>query len=77
MDSILRVRAEGRRTHEYRRFGGEPAPGCTVVSKDLLSKLQNIDYTQAISQPRHGIVRVAGGAAELRAHQRLSLFNSL
>ena len=49
----------------------------TVVSKDLLSKLQNIDYTQAISQlDMESFVLQAAQQSYARI-SGLSLFNSL
>src|SRR5260370_28874984 len=50
MDSILRVRAEVGARMNTADSAASLHQDVTVVSKDLLSKLQNIDYAQAISQ---------------------------
>ncbi len=70
MDSILTVRAEVGARMNTADSAASLHQDVAVVSKDLLSKLQDIDYTQAISQLDMQIVRAAGGAAELRADQR-------
>ncbi len=77
MDSILRVRAEVGARMNTADSAASLHQDVAVVSKDLLSKLQNIDYTQAISQlDMESFVLQAAQQSYARI-SGLSLFNSL
>ena len=77
MDSILRVRAEVGARMNSADSAGRLHQDVAVVSKDLLSKLQNVDYTQAISQlDMQSFVLQAAQQSYARI-SGLSLFNSL
>ncbi len=77
MDSILRVRAEVGARMNTADSAASLHQDVAVVSKDLLSKLQSIDYTQAISQlDMQSFVLQAAQQSYARI-SGLSLFNSL
>ncbi len=77
MDSILRVRAEVGARMNTAESAGSLHQDVSLVSKDLLSKLQNVDYTQAISQlDMQSFVLQAAQQSYARI-SGLSLFNSL
>ncbi len=77
MDSILRVRAEVGARMNSAESAESLHQDVAIVSKDLLSKLQSIDYTQAISQlDMESFVLQAAQQSYARI-SGLSLFNHL
>jgi flagellar hook-associated protein 3 FlgL len=77
MDSILKVRAEVGARMNTADSAASLHQDVEVVSKDLLSKLQNIDYTQAISQLDMETFVLQAAQQSYARISGLSLFNSL
>ena len=71
------MRAPTCRAQEDRIGRGSLHQDVEVVSKDLLSKLQDIDYTQAISQLDMQTFVLQAAQQSYAKISGLSLFNSL
>ena len=77
MDSILKVRAEVGARMNTADSAASLHQDVEVVSKDLLSKLENVDYTQAISQLNMQTFVLQAAQQSYARISGLSLFNSL
>lgn len=77
MESILKVRAEVGARMNTADSAASLHQDLEVVSKDLLSKLENIDYTQAISQLDMQTFVLQAAQQSYARISGLSLFNSL
>jgi flagellar hook-associated protein 3 FlgL len=77
MDSILKARAEVGARMNTADSAASLHQDVEVVSKDLLAKLQDIDYTQAISQLDMQTFVLQAAQQSYAKISGLSLFNSL
>ena len=77
MDSILKARAEVGARMNTADSAASLHQDVEVVSKDLLSKLQDVDYTQAISQLDMQTFVLQAAQQSYARISGLSLFNSL